>query len=114
MRKKMTTVRFLFLAALLLLGSHAGAARVFDVIVTGSEPEGVTAAVAAAGEGASVLLVTEHPRLGGLFVMGEMNSLDVRTTPVNYQQGLFLDWWKRVGRGHSFDVVRAERAFEDM
>jgi hypothetical protein len=86
----------------------------YDVIVVGSEPEGVSAAVAAAQEGASVLLVTTDARIGGLFVTGEMNSLDLRLTPVNYQRGLFVDWWERVGRGHSFDVRLAERAFNDM
>ena len=86
----------------------------YDVVVVGSEPEGVTAAVAAARAGASTLLITEDPLLGGLFVMGEMNSLDLRTQPFNYQQGLFEDWWRRVGRGHSFDVGRAETAFRQM
>ena len=86
----------------------------FDIIVVGSEPEGVAAAVAAAEEGAETLLVTEHPRIGGLFVMGAMNSLDLRTQPELYQRGLFLEWWRRVGGGTSFDVDRAERAFEEM
>lgn len=86
----------------------------YDVIVVGSEPEGVAAAVAAAQEGVDTLLVTTHPRIGGLFVMGEMNSLDLRLTPVNYQRGLFVDWWERVGMGHSFDVLLAEQAFGDM
>ncbi|HLR46327.1 MAG TPA: FAD-dependent oxidoreductase, partial [Deinococcales bacterium] len=112
MRLKLFSVRFVQALVVLLAAAGAFAAEVFDVVVVGSEPEGIAAAAAAAREGASVLLVTEHPRLGGLFVMGEMNSLDVRTSPVNYQRGLFLDWWKRVGKGHSFDVLRAEQAFE--
>lgn len=86
----------------------------YDVIVVGSEPEGIMAAVAAAEEGARTLLITEDPLLGGLFVMGQMNSLDLRTTPFNYQQGLFLEWWQRVGGGHSFDVGRAETVFTQM
>ncbi len=102
------------LAALCLAAAPAAWAQVFDVIVIGSEPEGVSAAVAAAQEGARTLLLTQDGRIGGLFVTGEMNSLDVRTTPVNYQRGLFLDWWQRVGTGHSFDVLRAEAAFEAM
>ncbi len=107
--------RFLLgILALFCLGLASAQAQSFDVIVLGSEPEGVAAAVAASQEGASVLLVTRDTRIGGLFVTGEMNSLDVRTTPVNYQRGLFLDWWKRVGQGHSFDVLRAEAAFGDM
>ncbi len=86
----------------------------YDVIIVGSEPEGVVAAVAAAEEGAKTLLVTRDPRVGGLFVMGEMNSLDLRTKPELYQRGLFLEWWRRVGLGHAFDVARAESAFGAM
>lgn len=86
----------------------------YDVVVVGSEPEGIAAAVAAAESGASTLLITEDPQVGGLFVMGEMNSLDLRTQPFNYQGGLFADWWYRVGRGNSFDVQRAEQAFLSM
>lgn len=89
-------------------------AEAWDVIVVGSEPEAIAAAVAAAEEGARTLLVTEDPRLGGLFVRGAMNVLDLRVTPVDFQLGLFDRWWQRVGRGNAFDVARAERAFEDL
>jgi hypothetical protein len=104
------------LASVVLAEPPANAAYMshYDVIVVGSEPEGITAAVAAAQEGASVLLVTRDTRVGGLFITGEMNSLDLRLTPVNYQRGLFVDWWERVGRGHSFDVALAGQAFNDM
>lgn len=86
----------------------------WDVIVVGSEPEGVAAAVAAAESGARTLLVTQDRRIGGLFVLGEMNVLDLRTQPFDYQLGLFGRWWELVGRRHSFDVERAERAFEEL
>ncbi len=95
-------------------GENGAASADYDVIVVGSEPEGVTAAVAAAQEGARTLLVTEDTKVGGLFVLGQMNSLDLRTQPTLYQQGLFLDWWARVGRGASFDVREAESAFVAM
>ena len=86
----------------------------YDVIVVGSEPEAIVAAVAAAETGATTLLVSDQPRLGGLFVTGAMNVLDLRMTPVPYQRGLFDRWWDRVGRGNAFDVARAERAFADL
>jgi flavin-dependent dehydrogenase len=89
-------------------------AQYYDVIVIGSEPEGIAAATAAAESGSRTLLVTSDPKLGGLFVMGQMNSLDLRTDPFNYQQGLFLKWWEQVGKGHSFDTIEAERAFTTM
>ncbi len=86
----------------------------YQVIVVGSEPEGISAAVAAAEMGARTMLITADLRLGGLFVLGELNVLDLRTQPFNYQRGLFERWWRRVGQGSAFDVGVAERAFEAM
>src|SRR5690625_1142754 len=103
----------LLILCLLLLGT-AAAQNQHDVIVVGSEPEAIAAAVSAAEEGAGTLLITEQNRLGGLFVTGELNVLDLRTQPVNLQKGLFERWWDLVGRGHSFDVLRAEAAFERL
>lgn len=86
----------------------------YDVLVYGSEPEAVAAAVAAAESGASTLLLTRDARIGGLFVLGELNMLDLRTQPFNYQRGVFDRWWRRVGHTEAFDVLRAERAFEAL
>ncbi|MEX2536467.1 MAG: FAD-dependent oxidoreductase [Trueperaceae bacterium] len=86
----------------------------FDVIVVGSEPEAIAAAVAAAESGSTTMLISEDEKLGGLFVLGQLNVLDLRTQPVNLQQGLFTRWWRMVGGGHSFDVVRAEAAFATL
>ena len=107
------------LLALLLLGTGLTQTTLrqlgaFDVIVVGSEPEAIAAAVAAAESGADTLLLSEDRRLGGLFVLGQLNVLDLRTQPLNLQQGLFERWWELVGRGHSFDVERAEMAFERL
>lgn len=85
-----------------------------DVLVYGSEPEAIIAAVAATEEGAETLLVTPDDRLGGLFVLGELNVLDLKTQPHDYQRGLFERWWRMVGRGESFDVEDAERAFTEL
>ncbi len=102
---------FLFIFLVLLMVGAAPEDRSFDVIIVGSEPEGVAAAVAAAESGAKTLLLTEDSKIGGLFTLGQMNSLDLHLKPVNYQQGLFSRWWTMVGKGHSFDVRRAEAAF---
>lgn len=85
-----------------------------DVLVYGSEPEAISAAVSAAEQGARVTLVTPDPKVGGLFVMGQMNSLDLRTEPVLMQRGFFERWWDKVGRGSAFDVQEAEAAFEQL
>ena len=86
----------------------------YDVLVLGSEPEGIIAALAAARAGAKTALITSDSQLGGLFVLGQMNSLDLRREPVLLQKGLFEDWWGQVGRKSSFDVIRAELVFRDM
>ena len=102
------------LVLLLGLGSALGNPLRFDVLVYGSEPEAVVAAVAAAEEGASVVLVAEAGRLGGLFVQGELNVLDLKTQPHDFQLGLFERWWALVGREEAFDVPLAEAAFHRL
>ena len=86
----------------------------YDVVVLGSEPEAIAAAVAAAESGAATLLATPDARLGGLFTLGAMNVLDVRTTPVSTHEGIFRRWWDRVGGGRSFDPERAESVFAEL
>lgn len=86
----------------------------YDVVVVGAEPEAVAAAIAAAESGARTLLISEAPRLGGLFVRGALNVLDLRVTPADFQLGVFDRWWRRNGRHHAFDVAQAERIFAQM
>jgi len=99
------------LIGLLVLVIGMARAGVYDVLVVGSEPEAIAAAVAAAESGARTLLISSEPRLGGLFVQGALNVLDVRVTPVHFQRGIFWRWWQAVGGGYAFDVLRAEEAF---
>lgn len=93
------------------LGQGIAATARADVLVLGSEPEAIAVAVAAAETGARTVLLSEDRRLGGLFVLGALNVLDVRTSPVDYQRGLFGRWWDEVGGGAAFDPHRAERVF---
>jgi len=95
----------------------------YDVIVVGTDPEGVTAAVSAARNGLKTLLVDGRDRdiLGGLFTIGWLNTLDMNwapgtnalggKTPLN--KGLFSEWFAKV-EGDSFDVTTAANAFYDM
>jgi len=113
---RLALMRRSYLYALVALAVFVAGARAegFEVVVVGSEPEGIAAAVAAAEEGARVLLLSGDRRLGGLFVLGQMNSLDLRTEPELLQRGLFERWWNRVGRGSAFDVKEAEETFRGM
>ena len=96
----------------------------YDVIVTGTDPEGVTAAVSAARNGLKVLLVEPRQQrtiLGGLMTLGWLNSLDNNKAPVvNAQypspylnQGIFQEWFRLI-EGTSFDVNRAASSFHKL
>ena len=51
--------------------------EMYDVIVVGTEPEGVSAAVSAARNGMKTLLLGEDAALGGLMTIGELNFIDM-------------------------------------
>lgn len=92
----------------------------YDVIVVGTDPEGIAAAVSAARNGLWTLLVDGRGRdvLGGLFTLGWLNSLDINYAPRGSEApilngGIFLEWYEKV-EGTSFDVGTATRAFEAL
>lgn len=96
----------------------------YDVIVTGTDPEGVTAAVSAARNGLTVLLVEPRQQrniLGGLMTLGWLNSLDNNKSPLinskypspYLNQGIFDEWYRLI-EGTSFDVKRAASAFHKL
>ncbi|CAG7631564.1 hypothetical protein PAESOLCIP111_03311 [Paenibacillus solanacearum] len=95
----------------------------YDVIVVGTDPEGVAAAVSAARNGLSTLLVDGRDRdiLGGLMTLGWLNSLDNNYEPDKgplykreiLNKGIFTEWYNKV-EGDSFDVVTAANVFKEL
>lgn len=90
----------------------------YDVVVVGTDPEGVTAAVSAARNGLKTLLVDSKDReiLGGLFTLGWLNSLDMNRMPDGkdyYNKGLFKEWFDLI-EGDSFDITTAANAFHQL
>ncbi|GGO00481.1 FAD-dependent oxidoreductase [Saccharibacillus kuerlensis] len=99
----------------------------YDVIVAGTDPEGIAAAISAARNGLNVLLVDGHDRtmLGGLMTVGGLNTIDLNYSPkqpfffpqfrpANYlNKGLFQEWYDQV-EGSSFDVNVAANVFYKM
>lgn len=91
----------------------------YDVIVVGTDPEGIVAAVAAARTGLRTLLIDGKDRaiLGGLFTLGWLNSLDMNHAPGSQKEylnkGLFREWYEEM-EGDSFDVITAAAVFNKM
>jgi hypothetical protein len=97
----------------------------YDVIVVGTDPEGVAAAVSSARNGLKTLLVDGRNRqiIGGLMTLGWLNSLDHNYSPDRriipgqppklLNAGIFEEWYKKT-EGDSFDVVTAANAFREL
>jgi peptidoglycan/LPS O-acetylase OafA/YrhL len=96
----------------------------YDVIVVGTDPEGVVAAVSAARNGLKTLLIDGKNReiLGGLMTVGGLNTLDLNYSPKNktslgnhifLNKGLFQEWYDKI-EGTSFDTHTAANAFYEM
>lgn len=96
----------------------------YDVIVVGTDPEGIAAAVSAARNGLSTLLMDGKDReiLGGLMTLGWLNSLDNNYSPQTsivpgrhpvLNKGIFQEWYDQV-EGTSFDVNTAAQAFHTL
>lgn len=99
----------------------------YDLIVVGTDPEGIMAAVSGARNGLSVLLLEGRDRdiLGGLMTLGGLNTLDLNYSPNQpwyyrylhkskfLNEGLFQEWFDQV-EGSSVDTHTAANVFYKM
>ncbi|WP_317259100.1 FAD-dependent oxidoreductase [Paenibacillus sp. J5C2022] len=96
----------------------------YDVIVAGTDPEGIAAAISASRNGLSVLLVDGRGRdiLGGLMTVGGLNTLDLNYSPKKsplpgkhnfLNKGIFQEWYDQA-EGTSVDVNTAANVFNRM
>ena len=83
------------LALLLSLTSFVSAAEVADVVVYGATPGGFCAAIAAAREGAWVILLEPSDHVGGVNTGGLCFS-DSNQTVRSTVMGLFEEWHRRI------------------
>ncbi|MBO9610016.1 MAG: FAD-dependent oxidoreductase [Paenibacillaceae bacterium] len=108
--------------ALIPVESVAAVQDRYDVIVAGTDPEGVAAAVSAARNGLKTLLVDGKNReiLGGLMTLGWLNFIDMNfdrentsLIPGKYNvlnEGIFSEWYNMV-EGIAFDTNTGANAF---
>ena len=86
--------------------------ELYDVIVVGTEPEGVSAAVSAARNGMKTLLLGEDKALGGLMTIGELNFIDMCESRDGtlLTRGFFKEFYEAVD-GSAFDIIEARNFF---
>ena len=87
----------------------------YDVIVVGSDPEGIAAALPAARNGMKTLLLSKDSTPGGLYTLGALNFIDVPETRDGtlLVGGIYEEFVNAVG-GSGFDIVNAANVFNDM
>ena len=88
----------------------------YDVIVVGGDPEGVTAAISAARSGGKTLLLSSEDGFGGLFTYGMLNTLDMNYNNAGelLTKGIFDEFYDKIGRTESFGVEKVKQIFMDM
>lgn len=87
----------------------------YDVIVVGSDPEGIAAALSAARNSMKTLLLSKDSTPGGLYTLGALNFIDVPETRDGtlLVGGIYEEFVNAVG-GSGFDIVNAANVFNDM
>ena len=90
----------------------AYAEEYYDVIVVGTEAEGISAAVSAARNGMKTLLLGEDESLGGLMTLGALNFIDMCESRDGtiLTQGFFKEFYDAVD-GSAFDITEAKNFF---
>ncbi len=106
---------FLSILALTFISIFASCSAKYDLIVVGSDPEGIAAAVSAARQGVNTLLVSSRDKVGGLMTVGGLNTIDMNYGPRGelLTKGIFLEYFNQI-EGDSFDTTTAENVFQKM
>ena len=90
----------------------------YDVIVIGSDPEGISAAVSAAREGSKVLLIDKRNQPGGLYTSGMLSMLDMNYKKSNSLEvvngGFFSEFYQQVAYNTSFDINHTRQYFTNL
>ena len=86
-----------------------------DVLVVGGSPAGVAAALAAARQGRTVILVERRPYLGTVWTAAMLNMMDLSRTPTGAHliRGIFLEVYEKLG-GVTFDPRHARRVLRAL
>lgn len=87
-----------------------------SIVVLGSEPEAITAAVTGARLGYNVNMITEDENLGGLFTEGMLTALDLNYVNGSdiLHEGFFTEFYNAASNGHNLDLVKTQEFFDQV
>ncbi len=87
-----------------------------DIVVLGSEPEAITAAVINSRLGNNVYLITEDKKLGGLFTEGMLTAFDINYYPNKkiLHEGFFTEFYNNASNGYNLDLKKTQKFFDEI
>lgn len=87
-----------------------------DIVVLGSEPEAITAAVINSRLGNNVYLITEDKKLGGLFTEGMLTAFDINYYPNKkiLHEGFFTEFYNNASNGYNLDLKKTQMFFDEI
>jgi len=88
----------------------------YDIVIYSGQPSGVFAAVSAARNGLSTLLILKRDNPGGLMTYGGLNYLDLNygTDGRIVNRGMFYEWYQKLGAKQSFSYKEITDSFNKM
>ncbi len=100
----------IFLSAMNLLCKESSDSRHFDVVIVGGNPGGITAAISAARQGKTSVILERTPYVGGLPVNG-LGATDIHTRGAT--TGLFTEFTGRIAQYYKDNYGSDSRQFKD-
>lgn len=108
----------LILFSLITVPVYAEPTADYDVIVIGSDPEGISAAVSSARNNSRVLLIDTRNDVGGLYTSGMLSMLDMNyITSGGFQtvnEGFFKEFYNSTAVSANIDIPKAKKYFTQL
>jgi len=109
---------FLFLFSIITTFTFYNNTFYYDIIVIGSDPEGISAAISSARNHSNVLLLDTRDYVGGLYTSGMLSMLDMHyVTSGSFETvngGFFKEFYEHVGDHANIDVEATKRYFTEL
>ena len=90
----------------------------YDVVVIGSDPEGISAAISSSRNHSRVLLIDTRRDIGGLYTSGMLSMLDMNYSASNtfatVNEGLFKEFYTHVADLGNIDIPKTKNYFTEL
>ncbi|MDF2614249.1 MAG: thiamine biosynthesis Thi4 protein [Clostridia bacterium] len=107
-----------FLATIITTSGFYNNTFSYDVVVIGSDPEGISASISSVRSGADVLLIDTRNDVGGLYTSGMLSMLDMNyITSGSFEtvnSGFFKEFYNHLGEKGNIDIEETKNYFSKL